>query len=196
MRTRILTVALAACIPAAVFAQKPSAGVKDPAPNPGSGTPTFSGAKAPSSHDLADLNPALLLIDKRKKIPLADSTVAQLKAVQKKINDRNATFFATYDSVRKWTIPISAPSSASQGFGLHGGVSDSKLAAPTTSPADEARMQSSMHDLRLMMGQYRERRNADVADALSPVPEAQKKAATDLLAQQDGDLDKLLGGRP
>ena len=57
-------------------------------------------------------------------------------------------------------------------------------------------MQSSMRDLRQMMGQFRELRRTDVNDALAVVPDAQKKAATDLLSQQDGDLDKLVGSRP
>jgi hypothetical protein len=46
------------------------------------------------------------------------------------------------------------------------------------------------------MGDLRERRKPDVTDALGVVPDAQKKAAADLLAQQDGDLEKLIGGRP
>ena len=163
---------------------------------PSSSATPESGARTPSSRDLVDLNPAALLVDKRKKIPLADSTVTQLKAAVKKINERNAQFYATYDSTRKWTMPISSSSSSSQSFGLHGGVGDSKIAAPTTSPAEQAKMQSSMRDLRGLMADFRERRKADVADALNLVPEAQKKAAGDLLTQQDADLDKLLGGRP
>jgi hypothetical protein len=193
MRTRIIAVALAACIPAAVFAQK-GAAASAPA-DQGSSSGSSSGAKSPSSRDLVELNPAALLVDKRKKIPLADSTVNQLKAVQKKINDRNAQFFATYDSTRKWTMPLTTSGSSAQSFGLHGGV-DSKIAEAKTSPAEQAKMQSSMRDLRGLMADFRERRKADVADALSLVPEAQKKAAADLLTQQDGDLDKLLGGRP
>jgi hypothetical protein len=57
-------------------------------------------------------------------------------------------------------------------------------------------MKSSTDDLRRLMAGYRERRKTDIADALVVFPEAQKRAATGLLGQQDGDLDKLLGGRP
>lgn len=194
MRTPIIAAALAVCIPAAVFAQK-GGGAPSPADQAPSSGASSSGAKTPTSRDFIELNPAALLIDKRKKIPLADSTVAQLKAVEKKVNQRNAPFYATYDSTRKWTIPIASSSSSSQAFGLHGGV-DSKIADAKTSPAEQAKMQSSLRDLRGLMAEVRERRKADVADALNLVPETQKKAAADLLAQQDGDLDKLLGGRP
>jgi hypothetical protein len=191
MRTPIIAVALAACIPAAVFAQKASVPA-DPGPSSGVSS---SGAKSPSSRDFVELNPAALLVDKRKKIPLADSTVNQLKALQKKINERNAQFYATYDSTRKWTMPITSSSSSAQSVNLHGGVGDRNLTAAATSPAEQAKMQSSMRDLRGLMAEVRERRKADVADALNLVPEAQKKAAADLLTQQDGDLEKLLGGR-
>ncbi|HEY5439861.1 MAG TPA: hypothetical protein VIJ90_01140 [Gemmatimonadaceae bacterium] len=196
MRTRILAAALAACIPAAVFAQGKGARSSDTASSSSSrASYAPSSARSPTSHDLADLNPAALLISKRKKVPLADSTVAQLKAVEKKINDRNVQFFATYDSVRKWTMPI-GDNSTTQGHGLRGGVADSKLMAPAISPTEQAKMQSSMRDLRALMADYRERRKPDVTDALGVIPDAQKKAATDLLAQQDGDLEKLIGGRP
>jgi hypothetical protein len=191
MRTRLCAVVLAACIPAAAFAQgRTRGGSSDPAPPPASSAPSgpSSAAKAPSSRDLADLNPATLLIDKRKKASLADSTVAQLKAVEKKIKDRNAPFFATYDSVRKWTMPLAdKPSSRALG-------ADAQSAAPTVSPGEQARMQSSMRDLRGLMADFRERHKADVTDALGAVPEAQKAAATDLLGQQDAELAKLIGG--
>ena len=198
MRTRLYAVALTACIPAVLLAQRGSGAATMPAdpPTSSAGAGPQSGAKSLSSRDLADLNPASFLIGKRKKASLADSTVAKLKAVEKTINGRNATFFTTYDSVRKWTMPIAASASSSQGFGLHGGVGDSKIAAPTTSPAEQAKMQSSMRDLRGLMADFRERYKADVADAMAVIPEAQKQAATDLLHQQDGDLAKLGGGRP
>jgi uncharacterized protein YdeI (BOF family) len=193
MRIRTLAVVLTVCIPAALVAQKGGRGgdnTSAPAPTGNSGPV----AKSPTSGDLGDLNPAALLVDKKKKIPLADSTVAQLKAIQKKTSERNKQFFATYDSVRKWTMPLSQ-NGATQGFGLHGGVADAKIASTTVSPAEQAKMESSMHDLRLMFDEFRERRKADIADALAVVPEAQKKAAADLLAQQDADVEKLLGGR-
>ncbi len=195
MRTRILAAALAACIPAAVFAQGKGARSSDTASSSSSRASSApSSARSPTSHDLADLNPAALLISKRKKVPLADSTVAQLKAVEKKINDRNVQFFATYDSVRKWTIPLASGAASSARPGFNPG--DNQLSTSTSSAAEQAKMQSSMRDLRALMADYRERRKPDVTDVLGVIPDAQKKAATDLLAQQDGDLERLIGGRP
>jgi hypothetical protein len=196
MRTRLFAATLAVCIPSIVFAQKKGAsGGSDPsAPAPMSSSSSSSATvKTPSGRDLQDLNPAALLVDKKKKASLPDSTVAQLKAAEKKINDRNAQFFATYDSVRKWTIPIGGSNSATQAAALHGGAGDSKLTGVGSSAAEQAQMQTSMRDLRKMMADYRDRHSADVADALAIVPDAQKKAATDLLNSQNGDLDKLIG---
>jgi hypothetical protein len=193
MRTRLFAAFLAA-IPAVVFAQKGKA-ADTASMTTSKGSYGSSAAKAPTSHDLSDLNPATLLLDKRKKASLADSTVTQLKAIQKKINDRNAQFFTSYDSVRKWTMPM-GDNSHGQGFGVRGSMADSKITSSAPSPTEQAKMNSSMADLRILMADYRARHNADDTDALSVIPDAQKKAATDLLAQQDGDLEKLIGGRP
>ncbi len=195
MRTRLFAVALfsTVCIPSLVLAQRTRGGGGDP-PTSSAPKPSSSSPKAPSARDLQDLNPASLLIDKKKKASLPDSTVAQLKAAEKKINDRNAQFFATYDSVRKWTMPLAAAGPVAQGAGLHGfSAGDNSLAASTSSSAEQVQMQSSMRDLRKMMTDYRDRHSADVADALAIVPDAQKKAATDLLNSQSSDLDKLIG---
>jgi hypothetical protein len=193
MRARLFPVALAVCIPAALLAQKGSK--SDPTPTTSGAMGGSGGMKTPSSRDLADLNPASLLISKRKKIPLADSTVAQLKAIEKTITQRNASFFVTYDSIRRWTVPL-ASSTASTAMQPGFTDADRTKAAPAPSPAEQARMESSMRDLRALMGGFRQRRSADVTDALAPVPDAQKKAATDLLTQQDGELDRLFPGRP
>ena len=193
MRNSILAMAFIAFVPVAGFAQK-GAKVDNsmPADAPSSGGSTV---KTPSSRDLSDMNPASLLIDRRKKLSLADSTVTQLKAVQKKINDRNSPFYSSYDSTRKWTMSLSSSSSSQAAAGLHGGTTDSKLTAGGASAAEQAKMQSSLRDLRVMMGDFRDRRKADVADALGVIPEAQKKAATEALDAQDAELEKLLGGR-
>ena len=197
MRNSILALAFVAIVPAAGFAQKGGAKTPDDpnALSSSSGGGGSAGAKTPSSRDLSDLNPASLLVDRRKKLSLADSTVTQLKAIQKKINERNSQFYSSYDSTRKWTMSLSSSSSSQAAAGLHGGTTDSKLTSGGASPAEQAKMQSSLRDLRVMMVDYRERRKADVADALSVIPEAQKKAATDALDAQDSELEKLLGGR-
>jgi hypothetical protein len=134
-------------------------------------------------------------VDKRKKLTLTDSSVKQLKAVQKVIDDRNAALMAQYDSIHKWTMPLA---SSSSGSAMSPGFSDADKSSAASAPsaAEQAKMQSSMRDLRALVADYRERRKTDVTDALAAVPDAQKPAATTLLTQQDGDLDKLVGGRP
>lgn len=196
MRKLVFAVAMAAGIPMVAFAQRgggsaPSADIKEPASSsrPSGG----SGARTPSSRDFADLNPAALLVDKKKKISLADSTVAQLKALGKTIDDRNKSFFASYDSVRKWTIPI-ADNSGTRNMKDLSATAQQQMSSGST--AEQAKMQASMRDLRLMMNEFRIRRKADAEESLKLVPETQKKGAADLIAQQDGDLDKLVGGRP
>jgi len=193
MRNRLIATVLVACIPAVSFAQRTRGG-GDPSGSPASAPASGGSAKTPSSRDLSDLNPASLLIDKKKKASLADSTVAQLKAVEKKINERNAAFFASYDSTRKWTMPLASGSAASSRPGFSPG--DAALSTSTSSTGEQQKMQASMRDLKAMMADFRERHNADVSDALGVVPDAQKKAATDLLDGQNKDVDKLVGGKP
>jgi hypothetical protein len=195
MRTQFAALALAACIPAALLAQKKGGGAGladavDPAASAGP-----SARSMPSSRDLVRMNPAATLVDKRKKLTLPDSTVKQLKGVQKVIDDRNAPLMAQYDSIHKWTMPLA---SSSSGSAMSPGFSDAdkSSASSAPSPAEQAKMQSSMRDLRALVADYRERRKADVTDALAAVPDAQKPAAAALLTQQDADLDKLVGGRP
>jgi hypothetical protein len=198
MRTRLIcAAAIAACIPAVVFAQR-TRGSDPSGPTSGAMAPpaASSAAKAPTSRDIADLNPASLLISKRKKASLADSTVAQLKVTEQKIKDRNAPFFVTYDSIYKWTVPLTSSGAVAAGAGMHGGVGDNTLSTSTSSQAEQTKMQASMRDLRALMADYRERRKTDVADVLAVIPDAQKKPATDLLNSQDSDVEKLLNPRP
>ena len=143
MRTRLFAVALTVCIPSLVFAQKKGAGGDPSSPAPMASSPSSSGPKLPSARDLQDLNPASLLVDKKKKASLPDSTVAQLKAVEKKINERNAQFFATYDSLHKFTRSLSADNGPSGGSQmLRGGQADAKITAGGASPAEQAQAQA------------------------------------------------------
>lgn len=194
MRIRVVAVALAACVPMVVFAQKKASTASDAGDPSASATAGPSMPTTPTARDLGDMNPAALLVGKRKKLSLPDSVVARLKAVEKSINERNASFLTQYDSVHKWTLPLAGPPSSTAAPGFRD--ADQTRAAPTVSPAEQARMQSSLRDLRGLMADYRERRKADDADALGAVPDAQKKAATELVTQQDAALDKLLSGRP
>lgn len=196
LRKHFVAIVLAACIPAAAFAQKKGGGAgladaSDPAAGAGP-----SARNMPRSSDLVRMNPAAILIDKRKKLALPDSVVKQLKVVQKTIDDRNAQVMVQYDSIHKWTMPLTSSAAAASSSAPGFSDADRSSGASTPSPAEQAKMQSSMRDLRKLVVDYRERRKTDVADALAVVPEAQKAAATDLLTQQDAELDKMVGGRP
>jgi hypothetical protein len=201
MRTHVFAVALAAsCLPVCAYAQGggyPRAG-GTVTPDPSAVSSNVRAPKTPTVRDLSDMNPATLLIGKRKKLSLADSQVTRLKAVEKTITDRNAQFMTQYDSIHKWTVPlVAASSNASSQPGFSD--ADRQRAAPTSSPAEQAQMQASLRDLRGLLADFRERHKADDADALNAVPDAQKKAAADFLTQQDGDLDKMIStasGRP
>ena len=57
--------------------------------------------KLPAASELQRFNPAALLIDKRRKVTLADSQVTALIEIRNMINERNAPLLARYDSIRK-----------------------------------------------------------------------------------------------
>jgi hypothetical protein len=195
MRTRLAALVVAACMPGAVFAQRRAAAPASDEPAPAASPRSMP--KTPTARELAETNPAALLIGKRKKLSLADAAVAELKAVEKKINDRNAAFMVQYDSVHKWTVPLASSSASVSQPGFSD--ADRTRAMSTTSPAEQAKMESSLRDVRALLADFRTRRGADDADALAAIPDAQKKAATDLLKKQDTDLDKMIGtagGRP
>jgi hypothetical protein len=192
MRTRLLAVAMTVCIPAIAFAQK--GGGSGPGSDPAPSRAAISSVKAPSSRDLADLNPAALLSDKLKKALRSDTTAAiLLKNLVKQIDDHNKAFFASYDSVRRWTMP---PSDNVPARSTRSSAAPSQQQMQTISPAEEAKMQASMRDLRILLVEFKVRRKADSDEAFKLIPEAQKQAAADLLMKQDAELDKLIGGRP
>ena len=91
-------------------------------------------------------------------------------------------------------MPLTSSASSAQSYGLRGGQADSKLAANTVSPAEQAKMQSSMRDLHILLAQFRDRHKTDVDDVLAVIPEPQKKAAQDIVGQQDPDVQKAAAG--
>jgi hypothetical protein len=58
------------------------------------------GFAVPRSSDVDDHSPVGVVLDKRKKLALADSQVTALRAVAKQLNQRNADFYRSWDSVR------------------------------------------------------------------------------------------------
>jgi hypothetical protein len=73
----IVALALVAVLPACAFAQRGRIATNKSPADPAS-TPIV---RYPTVGDVEDHNPASLLVGKRKKLALADSTVAQLKAL-------------------------------------------------------------------------------------------------------------------
>lgn len=172
--------------------------------NPGAARPQ----RPPSADELRDLNPAQLLVDKRKKLTLVDSQVAQMKAVEKRIRDRSAPLFAEYDSVRReMRFPSAAPAGGSfsgskgrpsaSGSGGFGGGDAAGLGA---SPEAMAKLREQMQALAAIGLKLQERRPADVAESLAPLTPEQLIKAREFLGEQDQEFDRILprgrGGRP
>ena len=124
----------------------------------------------PSAKDLEKLNPAALLVDKHKKLSLADSQVAALRTVERNIFERNADLLSRYDSVRRDYKPPSA---------------EARTAADDKAQSVSMTQMRAMQDI---LEQLIERRRVDVGEALGVVPEARRKQAGELLDKQDQEF--------
>lgn len=136
--------------------------------------------KFPSASDLQKLNPAALIVDKRKKVSLDDGQVTALTAIRSKIYERNADVLARYDSIRKDYKPPKAQDRDRTG---------------STPETDSVRVASlnQMRTLRQLLDTLSARRTADVRDVLDFLTDdKQHRAAVELLNEQDRDFtDKL-----
>jgi hypothetical protein len=132
----------------------------------------------PSKSDIEDLNPAALMLDKKKKFPLSDEQVTQLKALEKKFRDSNAPLLAEYDSLRRNARPLQN--------------SDSK-AMP--SPAEMQNMQMAIRGLRQAVDALRIMRKNDVDETVAYFTDpAQKSKAEDFIKEQQEEFAKLFPG--
>jgi hypothetical protein len=160
-------------------------------------------ARPATAGQIEDLNIAKLMIDKRKKLALADSQVTQMKALEKTIKDRNAALLAQYDSVRseiRFGNVSPAPGSMGATMGSGGSRdrnSPSGSGTTTQTPEEAARMRQQLGALRTIGAQIRERRAGDLTEVLALLTPEQQKIADELLREQDEDVDRLLplGGR-
>lgn len=171
----IVALALLVLLPASAFAQRGRGDTKstsspDPFLKPQ--------VRYPSVRDIEDHNPASLLVDKRKKLSLADSTVAQLKALEKAIKERDVQSLAMYDSLRRRIGASLAQEDTNASLGL------------------QVESQRNKAGLRNLFGELGDRRKRDVQSALALVPESAKKMATDLLRDQDEDFLRLMPATP
>lgn len=170
MQSRFIVALALVAIPACAFAQKGRIATDKSPSDP----PLAATVRYPTVRDVEDHNPASLLVDKRKKLALADSSVAQLKALEKNIKARNAPTLAMYDSVRKRIVASLA------------------LDATNSTPALQLQDQQNKLGLRNLYAALRDQRVKDADEALALVPEASKKAATDLLNDQGKDFDRMM----
>jgi hypothetical protein len=147
---------------------------------------------------IEDLNIAKLMVDKRKKLSLADSQVAQMKALEKTIKERNAALVAQYDSVRgeiRFGNVSPTPGSLGATMGTGGNRdrnSPSGSGSTTQTPEDAARMRQQLGALRTIGAQIRERRTGDRTEALALLSADQQKVAEELLNEQQEEVDRLL----
>lgn len=138
--------------------------------------------KLPAASNLQRFNPAALMIDKRRKVTLADSQVTALIEIRNMINERNAPLLARYDSIRK---DFSPPKPQDR---------DRVGSTPETDSVRTTAL-SQMRTLQSLLDSLSARRTADVGDVLAYLTDAtQHRAAVKLLNEQDRDFsDKLPG---
>lgn len=131
----------------------------------------------PSASDLQKFNPAALVIDKRKKLSLADSQVTALTTIRAKIYERNGSLMARYDSAQKAYRPARMDRTDNSAAG------DSARGAAV----------QQVRGLRDLLDSLQARRVVDVSDVLNYLSdEKQHRGAVDLLNDQDKELlDKL-----
>jgi hypothetical protein len=134
----------------------------------------------PAASELQRFNPAAFMVDKRRKLSLADSQVTAMNALRTKINDRNGPLFARYDSIRKDFKPPKPQDRERTG------------STPETDSVRMAAMRQ-MRELRDLVDSISARRTADVGDVLNYLrDETQHRTAVELLNEQDRDFtDKL-----
>lgn len=187
MRMRSLVfIALTTALPAAAHAQRGGGGGASRATaRPTLDTPDMPALRAPSLRDVEELNPAWKLLDKRRKLALTDSEVAQLKVIEQRIADRDKPLLVTYDSVRRDFHPPAAHAMS--------GLSDAEKAAMQPSDVELAKPRMQLRVMHNIIGLIAKERPHDVDATLAIVTDgAQKKKAMDYLKDQDDDLARLL----
>jgi hypothetical protein len=166
----------------------------------GGGAPV---ARPATRGQIEDLNPANLLVDKRKKIGLADSTVNKLKALEKTIAERNKPLLQQYDSVRREIrFPNAAPSGGAMGAKMGSGSRSSSGEATfgggggsTMSSEDMAKMRTQLMALSGIAAQIRERRSVDLNEALALLAPDQMEKAKGFVSEQNDEFDRVLPSR-
>lgn len=188
MRMRSLVfIALMTALPAAAHAQRGGGGggTSRATARPNLDTPDMPALRAPSLRDVEELNPAWKLLDKRRKLALTDSQVAQLKGIEQRIADRDKPLLVTYDSVRHDFHPPAAHAMS--------GLSDAEKAAMQPSDVELVKPRMQLRVMHNIIGLIAKERPHDVEATLAIFTDgAQKKKAMDYLKDQDDDLARML----
>ena len=173
-RTTVTLIVTLCLVPTLAIAQRGGGGASGGTKRMGEGSdPSRSRVRFLSRSDIEDFAPSVFLRDKRKKLQLTDADVGALKAAEAAAKERNKPVLAAYDSVRREMQTM----------------------------ADSPDLGSNVNDgaLRRMaytnlMGQIREQRDKDRAEALAAIATDKRAQAEELLSEQDEDFDKKVGG--
>ena len=134
--------------------------------------------KFPTAKTLEKYNPAVLMLDKHKKLSLADSQVALFKGMKLQFFERNAAILARYDSVQRNFRP---PRVAARNEGASDPAADSTRRG--------AMIQ--MRRLRQLGDSLQDRRRRDVQEVLGTLSdETQRMKAAKFFDKQDVDFSK------
>lgn len=117
-------------------------------------------------------NPALELVDRKKKLKLDAETVTALEALAATMNERYAPLFARYDTLRTQANMARNQTKAAMG--------------PTEEEQQIARERIAA--LRILMAEVRAQRAKDVDEALAAVPEDRREDARKALEEQAEEL--------
>jgi hypothetical protein len=127
--------------------------------------------KFPEAKDLQKYNPAALIVDKRKKLSLSDSQVGALKALELRINERNAPLLVRYDSVRRDYRPPR---------------DEARDATSASSDSTRRTAMTEMQFMRTLLDSLQERRRDDVRETLDLFADQKlKMKAAGFIDEQD-----------
>ena len=153
------------------------------------------GFSMPRSSDLEDHTPVGVVLDKKKKLALTDSQVTALKAIQKQLKEKNASFYGMWDSTR---VAMRSASAGAFGSATVSGVSAQNSSVAAT-PADEQRLATARTHLAAIMRALRENDEWSRAETLKVLTEEQKPKAEEYWksdAEDFGASLRGLGGGP
>lgn len=157
------------------------------APAP-AGSPAFSIPTANQMRERA--NVADLLVEKRKKVGLEGAALDSMKALASAIDARNAPHLEVYDSLRTRMRAAMNGGGGAPGGAPPGGA-DAGAGAGGAPGGGRGGMGGMAEAVRAMDAG----RQADVALVLALVPADKQEEAKKLIADQEEDFKKSLGGR-